>query len=85
MAPIVKAEIIRSSARLPRAEVIMPRSPPMTIFRSPNVSCTTSAIAVNAAGSAVFPSKTRIATGRPSGSVSSPYSIWTLPFYPSRE
>ena len=46
---------------------------------------TTSAISVNAAGSAVFPSRTRTATGRPSGSVSSPYSIWTLPFLPSRE
>ena len=31
--------------------------------------------AVNAAGSAVLPANTRTATGRPSGSVSSPYSI----------
>ena len=38
-----------------RAVVIMPRSPTMTIFFSPNVSFTTSAISVNAAGSAVFP------------------------------
>ena len=68
-----------------RAVVIMPRSPTMTIFRSPNSPWTTSTISVNAAGSAVFPSKTRTATGRPSGSVSSPYSIWTLPFLPSRE
>ena len=68
-----------------RAEVIMPRSPTMTIFFSPNVPCTTPAISVKAAGSAVLPSKTRTATGRPSGSVSSPYSICTLPFFPSRE
>ena len=68
-----------------RALVIMPRSPAMTIFRSPNPFRTTSAISVNAAGSAVLPSSTRTATGRPSGSVSSPYSIWTLPFLPSRE
>ena len=47
-----------------RALVIMPRSPTMTIFFSPNLSCTTPAISVNAAGSAVFPSKTRTATGR---------------------
>ena len=50
-----------------RALVIMPRSPTMTIFLSPNVSLTTPAISVNAAGSAVFPSKTRTATGRPCG------------------
>ncbi len=63
----------------------MPRSPTMTIFFSPKVPLTTPAISVNAAGSAVFPSSTRTATGRPSGSVSSPYSICTLPFFPSRE
>lgn len=68
-----------------RAEVIMPRSPTMTIFSRPKVSLTTLVIAVNAEGSPVFPSKTRIATGRPSGSVSSPYSICSLPFLPSRE
>ena len=50
-----------------RAEVIMPRSPTMTIFFSPNVPCTTPAISVKAAGSAVLPSKTRTATGRPWG------------------
>ena len=68
-----------------RALVIMPRSPTMTIFRSPKVLFTTPAISVNAVGSPAFPARTRIATGRPSGSVSSPYSIWTLPFFPSRE
>ena len=41
-----------------RALVIMPRSPTMTIFRSPKSSCTAPRISVNAAGSAVFPSKT---------------------------
>ncbi len=68
-----------------RAAVIMPRSPAMTIFRNPNLSRTTSVISVNAAGSPVLPGSTRTATGRPSGSVSSPYSICSLPFLPSRE
>ena len=68
-----------------RALVIMPRSPAMTIFLSPNSRCTVSRMTVKAAGSAVFPSKTRTATGLPSGSVSSPYSICTFPFFPSRE
>ena len=58
----------------------MPWSSAMTIFLSPNLFRTTSVISVNAAGSAVFPPKTRTATGRPSGSVSSPYSICSLPF-----
>src|SRR5674476_1175891 len=40
---------------------------------------------VNAVGSAVLPGNTRTATGRPAGSVSSPYSIWGRPFLPSRE
>src|SRR5674476_710651 len=40
---------------------------------------------VNAVGSAVFPGNTRTATGRPAGSVSSPYSICGSPFLPSRE
>jgi hypothetical protein len=68
-----------------RAEVIMPRSPAMTIRSSPNVFFTTPAISVKAAGPAVFPSSTRTATGRPQGSVSSPYSICTFLFLPSRE
>ncbi len=63
----------------------MPRSPTMTIFPSPNLSRTTWTIWVNAAGSPVFPSKTRTATGRPAGSVSSPYSLCSVPFLPSRE
>ena len=50
-----------------RAVVIMPRSPTITILRSPNSPCTTSRISVNAVGSAVFPSKTRTATRLPSG------------------
>jgi hypothetical protein len=68
-----------------RAEVIMPRSPAMTILARWNFSRTTVTISVNAAGSPVFPGSTRTATGRPSGSVSSPYSICSLAFLPSRE
>ncbi len=68
-----------------RAEVIMPRSPTITICCSPNLSRTTRTASVNAVGSPVLPSNTRTATGRPSGSVSSPYSICSLPFLPSRE
>ena len=70
---------------LRRALVIMPRSPAMTICSSPNLSRTTSVISVNAPGSPVLPGKTRTAAGRPAGSVSSPYSICSLPFLPSRE
>ena len=68
-----------------RAEVIMPRSPTMTILASLNFSRTTSVIWVSAAGSPVLPGNTRTATGRPAGSVSSPYSICSRPFLPSRE
>src|SRR5580658_3358059 len=68
-----------------RALVIMPRSPTMTIWASPNLSRTTVTISVNAPGSPVLPGNTRTATGRPSGSVSSPYSICSFPFLPSRE
>ena len=63
----------------------MPRSPTMTILASLNFFRTTSVMAMNAAGSPVLPGKTRTATGRPSGSVSSPYSICSFPFLPSRE
>ena len=35
-------------------------------------------------GSVVFPGKTSTATGRPSGSVSSPMTIWSLPCFLSR-
>lgn len=83
---VIHAYLSSSSFRASmRALVIMPRSPSMTIRFSPKPSCTTFAISMNAAGSAVFPSTTRTVTGRPSGSVSSPYSIWMLPFLPSRE
>ena len=68
-----------------RALVIMPRSPTMTILASLNLSRTTVTISVNAPGSPVLPGNTRTATGRPAGSVSSPYSICSLPFLPSRE
>ena len=68
-----------------RALVIMPRSPTMTILASWNFSRTTLTIWVKAAGSPVSPGKTRTATGLPSGSVSSPYSICSRPFLPSRE
>ena len=57
----------------------------MTICASPNFSRTTVTILVNAAGSPVLPGKTRTAAGRPAGSVSSPYSICSRPFLPSRE
>jgi hypothetical protein len=57
----------------------------MTICASANFSRTTSTMAVNADGSPVLPGKTRTATGRPAGSVSSPYSICSVPFLPSRE
>src|SRR5664280_817877 len=68
-----------------RALVIIPRSPTITMSLSLNVSLTAWTMAVNAVGSAVLPGKTRTATGRPAGSVSSPYSIWGRPFLPSRE
>ena len=63
----------------------MPRSPTMHHFARPKLSLTTSTISVNAVGSAVLPANTRTATGRPAGSVSSPYSICSQPFLPSRE
>jgi hypothetical protein len=47
-----------------RAEVIIPRSPTMTILASLNLSRTTVTIWVNAVGSPVLPGKTRTATGR---------------------
>ncbi len=68
-----------------RAVVIMPRSPTITMVASPNVSRTAVTAAGNAAGSEVFPGNTRIATGCPSGPVSSPYSTWARPRLPSRE
>ncbi len=68
-----------------RAAVIMPRSPTMTICSRPNLPRTISTASVKERGSAVLPANTRTATGRPSESVSSPYSIWALPFLPSRE
>ena len=52
---------------------------------SPKRSRTTSTMVLNAVGSAVLPTKTRTATGRPAGSVSSPYSICGRPVLPSRE
>jgi hypothetical protein len=75
----------RSLRAVMRAEVIMPRSPTITMFVSPKVSLTVVTAALNAVGSAVLPANTRIATGRPAGSVSSPYSICWQPFLASRE
>ena len=63
-----------------RAVVIIPRSPTITIRVSPNLSRTTVTASMNAVGSAVLPGNTRIATGRPAGSVSRPYSICALAF-----
>jgi hypothetical protein len=68
-----------------RAEVIIPRSQTRVSWAIPNLVRTTSTASVNAVESAVLPGKTRIATGRPAGSVSSPYSICSVPFLPSRE
>ena len=68
-----------------RADVIIPRSPTMIIFSSPNFSRTAATASGKAFGSAVFPGNTRTPTGRPSLSVSSPYSICGLPRLPSRE
>src|ERR1019366_5701163 len=62
-----------------RAEVIIPRSPTMITFCRENVPRTASTASGNAFGSAVLPANTRTATGRPSLSVSSPYSICGLP------
>ena len=63
----------------------MPRSPTSTNLWMPSVSRITVTISVNATGSAVLPGNTRTATGRPAGSVSTPYSICSQPFLPSRE
>jgi hypothetical protein len=68
-----------------RALVIIPRSPTITMSVSLNVFLTAWTMALNAVGSAVLPGNTRTATGRPAGSVSSPYSICGSPFLPSRE
>src|ERR1017187_6293480 len=70
----------RSRSSCTRALVIIPRSPTITMSLSLNVSLTAWTMVVNAVGSAVFPGNTRTATGRPAGSVSSPYSIWGRPF-----
>jgi hypothetical protein len=68
-----------------RAVVIMPRSRTSTMFSSAKVSFTAVTAAVNAVGSALFPSNTRTATGQPAGSVSTAYSICGRFFFPSRE
>jgi hypothetical protein len=60
----------------------MPRSPTMIICPGPKLPRTASTTPGMVFGSPVFPVKTRTATGRPSGSVSSPYSIWALPRLP---
>ena len=57
----------------------MPRSPTSTSRCSPNVSWIWATMSVNAFGSAVLPANTRTATGRPLGSVSTPYSICGRP------
>jgi hypothetical protein len=63
----------------------MPRSPTMIIFSRPKAPRTASTASGKVFGSPVFPANTRTATGRPSLSVSSPYSICFLPRLPSRE
>ena len=67
-----------------RALVIIPRSPTITMSLNLNVSLTAWTIVVNAVGPAVLPGNTSTATGRPVGSVNSPYSIFGRPFLASR-
>ena len=55
-----------------RAAVSMPRSPTSTTLVIPNRSLTLVTCAATVAGSPVLPLKTSIATGMPSGEVSSP-------------
>jgi len=64
-----------------RALVIMPRSPTSTSRLSLNRVRTRSTMAMKAVGSAVLPLNTSTAIGRPCGSVSRPYSIWSLPTF----
>lgn len=52
------------------------RSPTMASSLSPKFSWTMLTASMNVFVSEVFPRNTRIATGRPCGSVNSPYSIW---------
>ena len=74
-----------SRSAVMRAEVIMPRSPTMVRRSSAKRFRMVSTIAMKALGSAVLPLKTSMATGRPSLSVKSPYSIWAMPRRLSRE
>jgi len=68
-----------------RVLVIIPRSPTNTSSFSPKSLRTLPTAVVNAIASAVLPGKRSIPTGRPSGSVSNPYSICARPRLPSRE
>ena len=80
-----RSESLSARSASMRADVIMPRSPTSTVWVSVNLSRTILTASMKAVGSAVLPGNTLIATGRPSGSVSSPYSIWGRFFFPSRE
>ena len=60
-----------------RALVSMPRSPTSTTSARPKRSRSFSTVAGTVAGSAVSPGTTSTATGRPSASVTRPYSIWS--------
>ena len=68
-----------------RASVNIPRSPTSTTLENPKRRLSLSTCAPTVAGSAVLPSNTSTATGRPSASHSSPNSICSLPRLPSRE
>ena len=78
-APPTRADLIAGRPR------ILPRSPTSTSWVMPSLSLTTLTISVNDSGSEVAPPNTRTATGRPAGSQSTPYSICSQPFLPSRE
>ena len=67
-----------------RAEVSMPRSPTRTRRARPKRSRSLSTWVATVFGSLVLPSKTSTAMGQPSGEHSSPKTIWSLSFLPSR-
>jgi hypothetical protein len=68
-----------------RAVVSIPRSPTKISSFIPNLSRTTEIASAQDLESDVFPGNTRTATGLPSASVSSPYSICSVPRLRSRE
>ena len=67
-----------------RAAVSIPRSPTSTTCCKPNRSRIFATWLATVSGSAVEPSKTSTATGQPSAVHSSPKTICSVPFLPSR-